>query len=142
MPYIFVRGTLDWTGLFTDETFIDFQNVQDGNGEFIGAILSRQFGSYDVTHGINRCSGYPQQGQGIQQWQLSSLSPDTFCTIGVAMHPTVVLNRLEIHAGYIVVAANQQRPLPFGVRLHHNQSTMRAPSASYTLWTLHKPLQP
>lgn len=44
MPYIFVRGTLESSGLFSNETFIDFQNVEDGNGEFVGAILSRQLG--------------------------------------------------------------------------------------------------
>ena len=93
MPYIFVRGTLENGGLFSNETFIDFQNVEDGNGEFVGAILSRQFGgAYRVTEHKN---GYPQRGQQMQ-WQFQPLAPDTFCTIGVAMQPTVVLNRLEI----------------------------------------------
>ena len=140
MPYIFVRGTLDNAGLFSNETFLDFQNVEDGNGEFVVAILFRQFGSrlYSVT-GHNGF-GYPQQGQHMP-WQFS-LSPDTFCTIGVAMQPTVVLNRLEI-VGYKVVAANQQRPLPiarpsYGSCL--NQGLWPTCPVSYTLWTLHKPL--
>lgn len=134
MPYIFVRGTLYNDGLFNNETFIDFQNVEDGNGEFVGAILSRQFGgAYFVTRG----HGYPQRGQ--QMAQHFSLLPKTFCTIGVAMQPTVVLNGLEI-VGYKVVAANQQRPLPFGFSVGHPQGLSPSCPVSYTLWTLHKPL--
>ena len=138
MPYIFVRGTLDRTGLFSNETFIDFENVEDGNGEFVGAILSRQFGCayYSVT-GHN---GYPQQQGQQMQWQFWPLSPNTFCTIGVAMQPTVVLNRLEI-VGYKVVAANQQRPLSVHRSLIHRHQGQWPPCpVSYTLWTLHKPL--
>ena len=60
MPYIFVRGTLENGGLFSNETFIDFQNVEDGNGEFVGAILSRQLGSYPVNENWN---GIPQRIQ-------------------------------------------------------------------------------
>lgn len=138
MPYIFVRGTLNSTGLFSNETFIDFQNVEDGNGEFVGAILSRQFGgAYSVTENKN---GYPQKGQQMQWLQFHPL-PDTFFTIGVDMQPTVVLNRLEIHAGYKVVAANQQRPLPIHRSLiHGHQGLLPSCPVSYTLWTLHKPL--
>ena len=137
MPYIFVRGTLDSTGLFSNEAFIDFQNVEDGNGEFVGAVLSRQFGgAYSVTGQYN---GYPQQGQQVQ-WQFQPLLPDTFCTIGVAMQPTAVLNRLEI-VGYKVVAANQQRPLPIGFSvIRHPQGPLPSCPVSYTLWTLHKPM--
>ena len=135
MPYIFVRGTLSTTGLFSNETFIDFQNVEDGNGEFVGGILSRQFGgAYHVTEHKN---GYPQKGPQMQ-WPLS---PDTFRTIGVDMQPTVVLNRLEIHAGYKVVAANQQRPLPIHrCYINNHQGLLPSCPVSYTLWTLHKPL--
>lgn len=75
------------------------------------------------------------------QWQFQPLAPDTFCTIGVAMQPTVVLNRLEIHAGYKVVAANQQRPLPIHHSvIHRHQGLWPSCPVSYTLWTLHKPL--
>lgn len=137
MPYIFVRGTLDSTGLFSNETFIDFQNVEDRNGEFVGAILSRQFvGAYSVTEHKN---GYPQKGQQMQ-WQFQPLLPDTFCTISVAMQPTVVLNRLEI-VGYKVVAANQQRPLPIHHSvIHRHQGLWPSCPVSCTLWTLHKPM--
>lgn len=129
MPYIFVRGTLGHTGLFTDETFIDFQNVEDGNGEFVGAILSRQLGTYPVKEHWN---GIPQRLQmqypenGKQQ-----PPPGTFQTLGVARSPPVVLNTLEIHAGYRVVAENYQRPL-------ENEGSPTG--VSYTVWTLHKPL--
>ena len=129
MPYIFVRGTLGRTGLFTDETFIDFQNVEDGNGEFVGAILSRQLGSYPVNEHWNGIPKrlqmqYPEDGQ-------KQPPPGTFQRLGVARPPPVVLNTLEINAGYRVVAANQQRPL-------ENDGGLTG--VSYTVWTLHKPL--
>ena len=129
MPYIFVRGTLGRTGLFTDETFIDFQNVEDGNGEFVGAILSTQLGSYPVNENWN---GIPQrkQMQNPEDGHQQPL-PGTFQRLGVARPPPVVLNTLEIHAGYKVVAANYQRPL---------ENVGGRTRVSYTVWTLHKPL--
>ena len=129
MPYIFVRGTLENTGLFSNETFIDFHHVEDGNGESVGAILERQFGAYPVT---GDPSGCPRR----QNWQLEQYSVPSTGTMGVARQPQVVLNMLEIHAGYKVVAANQQLPktqVPLDPRT--------ATGVSYTVWTLHKPLQ-
>ena len=130
MPYIFVRGTLGRTGLFTDETFIDFQNVEDGNGEFVGAILSRQLGSYPVNENWNGISQRIIQMQNPEDGQQQP-PPGTFQRLGVARPPPVVLNTLEIHAGYKVVAANYQRPL---------ENVGGLTGVSYTVWTLHKPL--
>lgn len=136
MPYIFVRGTLESSGLFSNETFIDFQNVEDGNGEFVGAILSRQLGAYVVT---GHASGYPQAPQNthfpFEQQKYYATPPGTIQTLGVARQPPVVLNTLAIHAGYKVVAANQQLPKPL-IPLDPRTAT----GVSYTVWTLHKPL--
>ena len=99
MPYIFVRGTLESSGLFSNETFIDFQNVEDGNGEFVGAILSRQLGAYVVT---GHASGYQQAPQNtipFVQQRYFATPPGTSKKLGVARQPPVVLNTLEIHAG-------------------------------------------
>ena len=132
MPYIFVRGTLENTGLFSNETFIDYQHVEDGNGESVGAILARQFSAsaYSVT---GDTSGCPRRQDG----QLQCFAPPSGTqTLGVAGQPQVVLNTLEIHAGYKVVAANQQLP-----KTRTPLDPRPATGVSYTVWTLHKPLQ-
>ena len=138
MPYIFVRGTLEKNGLFGNETFIDLQHVEDGNGEFVGAILSRQLGAYPVT-GDSMGNGYPRKYRQDAYGQPQYFAPRTGTveTLGVARQPQVVLNTLEIHAGYKVVAANQQ--LPKQITFDSPTSTTRG--VSYTVWTLHKPLQ-
>jgi len=122
MPYIFVRSSMNQNGLFSDQTFIDFENVATEGGQALGTVLSRYLGSQPVItnpmgHGLVQNPSQFTHGQNQSQTHRVSDSP-----------PHLVLNKLE-YLGYKVVAANSQRP--------GSTSTL---SVAYNVWTLHKPL--
>ena len=79
-------------GLFSNQTFIDFENVVTENGQALGTFLSTYLGSELVT---GNASG--TQTHGVYD-----------------RRPHVVLNKLEGY-GYKVVAANSQRPIDTGL---------------------------
>ena len=104
-------------GLFSNQTFIDFENVTLGNGATLGEAFAMFWGSQLV---IAKGRAY-----------LETISPtharnkfQTHHVIGRPPHE--VLNKLEEY-GYKVVAA-------------HSQRLTGASGVSYSVWTLHKPL--
>lgn len=122
MPYIFVHCSVNPNGLFSNQTFIDFENVTLenvtlGNGATLGEAFAMFWGSQLVI-AKGRAS-------------LETISPtharnkfQTHHVIGRPPHE--VLNKLEEY-GYKVVAAHSQRPTGDS-------------GVSYSVWTLHKPL--
>ena len=84
MPYIFVRSSMNPSGLFSNQTFIDFEVTE--NSQALGTFLLTYFGSQLV-----------ENASGTQTHQVFGRPPH------------VVLNKLEGY-GYKVVAANSQLP--------------------------------
>lgn len=122
MPYIFVRSSMNQNGLFSNQTFIDFENVATENGQALGTILSAYLGSQLVITnpmGTGLLQNPSQFTHGQNQSQTHCVSDRP---------PHLVLNKLE-YLGYRVVAANSQRP-----------GTTSSLSVAYNVWTLHKPL--
>ena len=131
MPYIFVRSSMNPNGLFSNQTFIDFENVVIENGEALGTVLSTYLGSQLVIGNAsgNRLEVISQYTHG----QYHTHAQNYFQTHRISDRPPhVVLNKLEGY-GYKVVAANSQRPTGASVDQWNT-------GVSYTVWTLHKPL--
>ena len=106
-------------GLFSNETFIDFENVKTEDGQALGTVLSTRLRSQPVIGKgrdtqLELCTYQLEYAEGNQTQTHRVLDSP----------PYLVLNKLE-HLGYKVVAANTQRP---GIT-----------SVAYNVWTLHKP---
>ena len=109
-------------GLFSNQTFIDFENVATENGQALGTVLSTYLGSQLVIanpKGMGLLESPSQFTHGQNQSQTHRVSDGP---------PHLVLNKLE-YLGYKVVAANSQRP-----------GSTSSTSVAYNVWTLHKPL--
>ena len=121
MPYIFVRSSMNQNGLFSNQTFIDFENVATENGQPLSTFLVGFFGSQQVI-------GSPDgtRLENLSYFTHEQNQPQT-CRVSDSP-PHLVLNKLE-HLGYKVVAANSQRP----------GSTASNNFVAYNVWTLHKP---
>ena len=73
MPYIFVRSSMNQNGLFSNQTFIDFENVATENGQALGTILSAYLGSQLVITnpmgtGLLESPSQFTHGQNQSQW--------------------------------------------------------------------------
>ena len=122
MPYIFVRSSMNQNGLFSNQTYIDFENVKTEDGQALGTVLSTSLGSQLVI-------GKDRDTRLEIASQLEYVERNQTQTHRVVDSPPhLVLNKLE-YLGYKVVAANSQRP-----------GTTSSLSVAYNVWTLHKPL--
>ena len=121
MPYIFVRSSMNPNGLFSNHTFIDFENVATENGQPLSVFLAGFLGSQLVI-------GNPDgtRLESLPYFTHEQNQPQTYRVSDSPPH--LVLNKLE-HLGYKVVAANSQRP----------GSTASTNFVAYNVWTLHKP---